>query len=667
MEQSESVKRERRFAENFSRDHLGEASRLVGDQKKINDSIRQVVDGMPLSPSPPVGIDKSFREVITNAAQEAYLVIVEKMMQRDKEEEMVVLEEAAEAVRETTGQRKDCSNPESMGCEGGVFRVKAVTADGFLWQPCSEYNTLPLSRSLCPVRKAGWSYAISQAGIPLRYQDVTTQSLKPEWYPEHLRTGVVLVGGYISYLEEHLRKGQGLVLNGDHKAMRTSMAVHVLMEALAKGKSGYFIASASLVDQLFLLRTSNKKDRDKLQNFEDRLKDVDLLVWDDLGLEHSEDWVETKALSIISERYNNAKTTIFTTGLDLDEVPRNSIAYHVMKVTCEANEVIGFELNAPEPEPEPDQVDHEEDAGYLAGDMAPGMEKCDHEWVISNGLGDEFCKKCYDHRYLPPESQEKKEDCVHDWELVVGLGEGPGWKFCKKCSVYRYDPVDEAQEKKEDCDHDWLSYRLRQVCGKCFTCRVIPQEKIREALRDKGLAEKLAFTDGFAEGLKPSMKRYKAIEVCELQEPTAILGPPFEQKLPPKHHWGGWHKTYNSVLRGRILRDGEKKYQRCDRCGKLRFHPEPQPEVWRQEDIEADQARLKKALEEIRDKEAPGYQCEKEEPPRGEKVRPKHDWFESPDENKEICTQCGKTRATPLSALDLCDAVGLPRVEGWIP
>ncbi len=590
-------------------------------------------------------------------------------------------QEAAEAPGEIIGQRKDCINPESCGCEDGVFRNSVNNV-----RNCNIYKALPLSRSLCPVRKAGWSYTVSQTGIPLKYQDTTTQSLNPEWYPEHLRPSMRLVERYIRYLEEHIRKGGGLVLNGDHKAMRTSMAVHILMEAIAKGKSGFFIASSSLIDRLYTLRTASKKDIEESINFERRLKQTDLLVWDDLGLEHSEDWVETKALSIISERYNNAKPTIFTTCLDLDELPRNSIAYHVMEVTREANTVIGFELAAPQPDT--DQMDHKEDvAAYLSGDMASDIEKCDH-----------------------------------DWALVVGLGEGPGWKYCKKCNVHGYVP------------------------------EMSPMEKIREGLRDKGLAEKLAFTDGFGEGSKHYEVTPETFEECKLQKMILILAPPFEPKLPPKHHWSGWE---NKGLTGRY---GKYQHQMCSRCGKLRPYPESQfkrcrliypvlnratgeakaepkhhwgkvqpgqdqmctwcsktrpgreekLEVWKKEDIEADQARLKKVIEQTAPEvhpqvevkstdgfapssENPGFKCELSpralprghygQHPFGRKVKPKHDWFESPDENKEICTQCGKTRASPLSAwafldrqikrcearLYLCTAAEqYPRVEGWV-
>lgn len=552
-------------AENLRRDHLGEAERLVENQKRINNFIRVVEEDTPVSSSPPVGIYKDRRLALT----------------KDFIKEMTLLEneyaegfrarnrEAAEAVGETVGPRKDCHNPYSLGCEGGVFQNAAGEKRG-----CERYDTLPLWRSLCPLQKTGWSSTVRQAGIPLKYQDATIKSLNPEWYPEHLRPSMRLVEGYVSYLDEHIRKGQGLVLAGNHKTMRTSMAVSILMEAIAKEKSGFFIASSSLVDKLFLPRTSNRKDREELKNFVNRLKQTDLLVWDDLGLEHSEDWVETKVVSIISERYNNAKPTIFTTGLDLDEVPRNSIAYHVMEVTREVNDVIGFEVARPpskKPPPLKDKYAHHEDMAPLPNNytrLAKIKAEEERKRVLRESEG--HLVGDMDSNGRTGSIDPRGVDCDHKWALVVGLGEGPGWSYCKKCNVHRHVPQDDPQEKKGDCEHNWVSWHLSQYCPKCFKTRPFPQ--------------------------------------------------PIEQ----------------------------------------------------QEYIEADQARLKRALEENRDKEAPGYQCEKEESPRGEKVKPKHDWFESPDENKEICTQCGKTRALPLSAwtrsvkIDLCDIAGrYPKVEGW--
>jgi DNA replication protein DnaC len=54
--------------------------------------------------------------------------------------------------------------------------------------------------------------------------------------------------------------------------------------------------------------------------FEQRLREIPLLVLDDLGAEYSEGWVLTKVDAIIAERYNRCLPVIITTNMSTEQM-----------------------------------------------------------------------------------------------------------------------------------------------------------------------------------------------------------------------------------------------------------------------------------------------------------------------------------------------------------
>ena len=85
-----------------------------------------------------------------------------------------------------------------------------------------------------------------------------------------------------------------------------------MYEVLELGGTAYFISMANLMDSLYSV---SQEDR---QNLENKLKNVDLLVLDDLGLEYDKGWVSVKIRALINYRFDNQKSVIITTNLGSD-------------------------------------------------------------------------------------------------------------------------------------------------------------------------------------------------------------------------------------------------------------------------------------------------------------------------------------------------------------
>lgn len=169
----------------------------------------------------------------------------------------------------------------------------------------------------CPVLRHAIYEKLERCGIHRRFQDCSFTNIEKAGIPDRVREPYRQVKEYAGNLPENLAAGRGLLLKGSVGAMKTTLAVAVLLEYIAGGGSGLFITMSGLLDSIFTLKASSPGEWVK---FERRLRETPLLVLDDLGGEHTESWVLTKVDSIIAERYNRRLPVIVTTNLSVSQL-----------------------------------------------------------------------------------------------------------------------------------------------------------------------------------------------------------------------------------------------------------------------------------------------------------------------------------------------------------
>ena len=145
-----------------------------------------------------------------------------------------------------------------------------------------------------------------------RYQQASFAAIEARGVPEELRKPVAVVREYAEKLPAHLVAGEGLVLRGPVGTLKTTLAVAVLQYCLQLGERALFLTMPSLIDSIFSAKAVSPED---WLRFECRLRQVPLLVLDDLGAEWGSSYVTSKIDAIFSERYNRKKSTIVTTNL----------------------------------------------------------------------------------------------------------------------------------------------------------------------------------------------------------------------------------------------------------------------------------------------------------------------------------------------------------------
>lgn len=161
--------------------------------------------------------------------------------------------------------------------------------------------------------KEYWAQKQSAANIPLRYKGCTFEAIEKKGIPQDSNPLFDEAKEYAGKFKERSKEGCGLIFAGSPGRLKTSLAVAVMQEVMKQGDNVFFISMPELLDTLEGL--SRNRNREELVKFEEKIRNVKLLVLDDFGAEYPSGWVLNKVDAIITARYNNLKPIIITTNL----------------------------------------------------------------------------------------------------------------------------------------------------------------------------------------------------------------------------------------------------------------------------------------------------------------------------------------------------------------
>jgi len=170
----------------------------------------------------------------------------------------------------------------------------------------------------CPCRAARIAGARTRSlegRIPKRYAGVSFDRPPVSDLARSAPDQIRIVRRYVQTIEQQLKEGRGLWIQGDVGTGKTTLAMLVSKAALDAGRS---VAIYSLPRLLNLLREAMGEDG-KLDLI-DRLAAVDLLHIDDLGAENRTEWVMEQLYSIVNARYEAERAIVATTNLMPDEL-----------------------------------------------------------------------------------------------------------------------------------------------------------------------------------------------------------------------------------------------------------------------------------------------------------------------------------------------------------
>lgn len=158
--------------------------------------------------------------------------------------------------------------------------------------------------------------------IPLRFKDANL-----------INTNKIIQ----DYYNNDVFKEKSLYLYGGCGVGKT-YSIYALAIYLMVNK--YSLCIFNLIDLLNKIRLSYNREKSYIE----KLYDVEFLIIDDIGKEKVSEWVSEQLYSLINHRYENMKTTIFTSNLTLNELSEKagyeSIVSRIAEM-CEVYELTG--------------------------------------------------------------------------------------------------------------------------------------------------------------------------------------------------------------------------------------------------------------------------------------------------------------------------------------
>lgn len=134
----------------------------------------------------------------------------------------------------------------------------------------------------------------------------------------------------ITYIEEfNPQSGKKLLFYGDVGTGKSHLAISIYKEVKAKGFTAIYLEMDKIMR--IIKDTWDKNSETSENEFFKVLQDVDLLIIDDLGAEHTSDWVQEKLFSILNSRLG--RNTIITTNLtpfELDKIYTKRVSDRIL-------------------------------------------------------------------------------------------------------------------------------------------------------------------------------------------------------------------------------------------------------------------------------------------------------------------------------------------------
>jgi DNA replication protein DnaC len=156
------------------------------------------------------------------------------------------------------------------------------------------------------------------SNIPEKYRGLELSDFKLDFYGDDRKIATTIKSAFKGYISDFMSVGKGLYLFGKTKGTgKTRGACIVLNELQKKGYSVKFTNSGQILQDI---KDSWSERAAYERTVIDDLREIDILLIDDFGVEKANDWRQEQYYNIINERYMSKRVTIFTSNYDLKEL-----------------------------------------------------------------------------------------------------------------------------------------------------------------------------------------------------------------------------------------------------------------------------------------------------------------------------------------------------------
>lgn len=211
------------------------------------------------------------------------------------------------------------SNADSK-CPLGICDGSGVIVDsqGLNARPCDCVNILRKQNKL------------KFANVPEEFKELKVGEFDTEFYTVEenkitARSAKKWAIEYVKKFDIFKKEGKGLYFCSAEKGSGKTRLMISVGNALISmyGTSVRFVTANDLLDSIRNSFGKNAGEDDTYENLITDLKNIDVLLIDDVGAERPSDWVNEMFYSILNDRMTHKKVTLFTSNLSIEELPYN--------------------------------------------------------------------------------------------------------------------------------------------------------------------------------------------------------------------------------------------------------------------------------------------------------------------------------------------------------
>ncbi len=163
------------------------------------------------------------------------------------------------------------------------------------------------------------AHVMERAKIPKRYEHCDFESYSTDltdgktWLAQHeesMKKAKMLTQGFVRDYPGAAERG--LLLMGPSGVGKTHLAVAALKELIRRGHGGLFCDYRELLKEI--QASYNPASESTEMSILEPVRNVEILVLDDLGASKPSDWVRDIVGIVLNARYNENRTTLITTN-----------------------------------------------------------------------------------------------------------------------------------------------------------------------------------------------------------------------------------------------------------------------------------------------------------------------------------------------------------------
>jgi DNA replication protein DnaC len=214
------------------------------------------------------------------------------------------------------------------------YRCNKCKDTGYVYDP--ETNTAKICECM---KKRIVEKRLRFAKVPSQFKELTVRGFKTDYYSkaerdeglgmthfELAKRAKTIAVNYVENFAEMQKDGMGLYFYyWDPGTGKTHLAVAILNALIKKyGVAGVYMVTGDLIEEIKRLMFEGDKHSDEdgntLSQTLESVKNIDVLLLDDIGVEKTSDFVKNTLYNILNDRYINKKPTLFTSNCSIEEL-----------------------------------------------------------------------------------------------------------------------------------------------------------------------------------------------------------------------------------------------------------------------------------------------------------------------------------------------------------